>query len=207
MTNDLVLALDAGNTKSYPGSGTTWTDLSSSNSGTLVNDPTFSDNTFIFDGVDDYVNCGSNIQLTNDFTLEVWHKNLNAGYLIDQGNIGNDPTGCLEYTNRGLTLGFNNIESVTATGTFSNTAIWNHVACSFLSGTINFYINGKFDSTKTSTTTQFSPNGNILKIGRRAFNTSSILSGSIGIVKIYTRVLSATEISQNFNASRGRYGI
>jgi hypothetical protein len=49
VTNGLVLALDAGNTKSYPGSGTTWTDLSSSNSGTLVNDPTFSDNTFIFD--------------------------------------------------------------------------------------------------------------------------------------------------------------
>jgi hypothetical protein len=209
--NGLVLHLDAANKKSYPGSGTTWTDLSGNgNHGTLTNGPTFdsgNNGSIVFDGIDDYVNCATGVQLSNDFTITVWHKNVNTGFLVDQGNIGTDPTGCLEYTNRGLTLAFNNSETVTATGSFSNTSSWNQATCSFASGSANFYINGVFDSTKTTTTASFSPNGNILKIGRRAFSTSSILSGSISIVKIYNRVLTAAEIQQNFNALRGRYGI
>lgn len=183
-------------------------DMSLNNNTITVGGLTYSNNgSFTFDGVDDYIDCGSTIQLTNNFTLEVWHKNIDTGYIIDQGNIGTDPTGCLEYNNRGLTLSFNNIEAVTATGTFSDTTIWNHVVCTFSSGSVNFYINGKFDSLKTTTTTAFTPGGNILKIGRRAFNTASILSGTLGIVKIYNRVLSETEVLQNFNALRGRFGV
>lgn len=210
-TNGLVLALDAGNRKSYPGSGTTWFDLSGNgNNGTLTNGPIFdsgSGGNIAFDGIDDYINCGSmsSVQLSNNFTLSVWHRNINTGYLIDQGDIGNDPTGCLEYTNRGLTLGFNNIESVTATGTFTDTSKWNHVACTFSSGTVNFYINGIFDSVKITVTTTFSPLG-ILKIGRRAFNTSGIMLGNVSMVNIYNRILSPQEILQNYNATRSRFG-
>lgn len=181
-------------------------DLTGRNTITATNLTYASNNTFSFDGVDDYLDCGSAIQLTNDFTLEVWHKNINTGYLIDQGNIGSDPSGCLEYLNRGLTLSFNNIEAVTATGTFQDTTTWNSVACTFSSGTVNFYINGTYDSTKTTTTRAFIPSG-ILKIGRRALATSLILSGEVSNVKIYGRVLSAAEIRQNFEALRGRYEI
>ena len=63
VTQGLVLALDAASNNSYPGSGTTWKDLSgNNNTGTLVNGPTFSSangGTFILDGSNDYINAGS----------------------------------------------------------------------------------------------------------------------------------------------------
>ena len=63
ITDGLVLYLDAANTKSYPGSGTTWRDLSKSQlNGTLTNGPTFNSSnggSIVFDGVDDYVNLGN----------------------------------------------------------------------------------------------------------------------------------------------------
>jgi hypothetical protein len=206
----LVFVVDAANIKSYPSSGTVWNDLSGNlNSGSLINGPTFNSangGSLVFDGVDDYIDCGSSIQLSNTFTLSVWHKNINTGYVIDQGTVGNDPTGCLEFTNRGLSLGLNNIENVTANGTFLDTTTWNHTDCTFTSGTVNFYINGIFDSSKTTVSTSFTPSGT-LKIGRRSFNTATILSGNISIVKIYNRVLTATEVLQNFNATRSRFGV
>jgi hypothetical protein len=181
-------------------------DLTGRNTITVAGLTYASNGSFSFDGVDDYLDCGTTQQLTNNFTLEVWHNNINTGHIIDQGNLGTDPNGSLEYSNRGLTLGLNNLETVTATGTITNTAGWNSVTCSFASGSVNFYINGVFDSTKTMTNTAFLPSG-ILKIGRRALNTTVIMSGTLSVVKIYNKVLSADEVAQNFNALRGRYGI
>jgi hypothetical protein len=59
VTNGLIIQLDASNATSYPGSGTTWFDITSTNNGTLTNGPTFTSSApkyFNFDGVDDYVN-------------------------------------------------------------------------------------------------------------------------------------------------------
>lgn len=165
-----------------------------------------SDNTFTFNGVDNYLDLGTTIQLSNNFTLIAWHKNPNTGYIIDQGNIGSDPTGCLEWTNYGLSLGSNNISTISASGTI-NPANWNNVACTFASSVTNFYINGNLDSTINAGFSSFSPQSQILKIGRRAFSTSSIFSGTIGLIQIYNRVLSANEIRRNFNAFRSRFGL
>ena len=76
-TDGLVLCLDAANTKSYPGSGTVWSDLSrGGNNGTLTNGPTFNSGnggSIVFDGVNDYVDCGvSNISLPINITLISW---------------------------------------------------------------------------------------------------------------------------------------
>jgi len=80
----LVLELDAGNTKSYPGTGTTWFDKSgNAYNGTLTNGPTFNTGSLgslVFDGVDDYVNnigttsTFSFIQNTAVFTINAWVK-------------------------------------------------------------------------------------------------------------------------------------
>ncbi len=165
-----------------------------------------SSGTFTFDGVDDYIDLGSRIQLSDNFTLCAWVKDGNAGYVLDQGNIGTDATGRVEWTNNGLTLNSNNVSGVSANGTI-NTAVWNYVCCSFVAGTVKFYINGVLDSTKTATWTSFSPAGTILKIGRRAANTTSIFSGRIDILQIYTSVLSDRDVRQNFAALRGRFGV
>lgn len=79
VTNGLVLNLDAANIKSYPRSGTTWTDLSGNiNTGTLTNGPTFSRDgggSIVFDGTNDYVNIPSTSLFnfaSNNFTIDVW---------------------------------------------------------------------------------------------------------------------------------------
>ena len=209
VTSGLQLYLDAANVKSYPGSGTVWTDLSGNrNNGTLTNGPTFNaanGGSLVFDGVDDYINCGSFIQLTNNFTLSVWHKNANGGYIIDQGNIGEDPTNSLEWNGNGLSLTANNFSSVSANGTI-NTSNWNNIVCSFSSSTVKFYINGALDSTKTAAFSSFTPSG-ILKIGRRAFSNSSIFSGNIANVSIYNKVLNDFEVLQNYNAMKSRFNL
>jgi hypothetical protein len=74
----LVLNLDAGNAASYAGSGTAWTDLSGfGNNGTLVNGPTYSSadgGSIVFDGVDDYVDCGTPSISTGKITVNAWVK-------------------------------------------------------------------------------------------------------------------------------------
>jgi hypothetical protein len=78
VTSGLVLELDAANTKSYTGSGTTWTDLSGNgNNGVLTNGPTYSSlngGYIVFDGINDYVTCSatSSPQFDADFTIESW---------------------------------------------------------------------------------------------------------------------------------------
>jgi hypothetical protein len=95
----LVLCLDAGNTKSYPGSGTTWTDLSGNgNTGTLVNGPTYSSangGSIVFDGSNDYIQTNFNYSLTSsntEFTCAAWYKcfpEANSGGLIFSNYQGN----------------------------------------------------------------------------------------------------------------------
>ena len=76
ITSGLVLFLDAGNTSSYPGSGTTWTDLSGNgNNGTLTNGPTYTSSNggaIVFDGINDFVNSGSSISLPGDISVFAW---------------------------------------------------------------------------------------------------------------------------------------
>ena len=85
VTDGLVLYLDAGNYLSYPGSGTTWTDLSSGGSnGTLTNGPTYSpDNagSIVFDGVDDYAAVSCNLSTFSSLTVSIYT------YIKSQANI------------------------------------------------------------------------------------------------------------------------
>lgn len=193
------------------GVGSEWYDIVGSSHGNITNSAQLynSSGFMSFDGVDDYVDLGASIQLTNNFSLSVWTKDGNGNFILDQGDIGLDASGRLEWTAYGLQLYPNNDASgALADGyaTFVPTN-WNHVVCTFSSGTVKFYINGNLDSTKTMTATSFIPGGSILKIGRRAFSNSANYAGKIGNLSIYNRVLSDQEVKQNFNALRGRFGI
>ena len=82
VTSGLVLCLDAGNIKSYPGIGTAWTDLSGRGGiGTLTNGPTYNSangGSFSFDGIDDYVSSVSNLTLANNFSVSLWLRSTNS---------------------------------------------------------------------------------------------------------------------------------
>jgi hypothetical protein len=212
ITNGLVLYLDAANKKSYPGSGTSWTDLSgNSNTGTLTNGPTFSAanmGSILFDGTNDYVDCGNNssIQITVG-TISAWMKTttndssyrgiiakqynyslfVKNSYLIayDWGNSADRSTSVnvIDGTWKNVVLTFSE-----NSGTPSNNAI--------------FYINGI--SVLTSTIKSVLNSDNLL-VGRNA--ATQEFNGNIAMVQIYNRVLSATEVAQNYTATKSRFGL
>jgi hypothetical protein len=98
VTDGLVLALDAANTKSYPGSGTVWKDLSGNgNNGTLINGPTFDTGnlgSIEFDGVDDWTSFGNILNTgTSDFTISAWVKSTSTATGNNNGIVYKRGTG------------------------------------------------------------------------------------------------------------------
>lgn len=212
VTDGLVLALDAGNLKSYPGTGTTWTNLSRrGNNGTLTNGPTYSSSnggSIVFDGVDDYANCGTVSDYTfgtGQFSIDIWFKRNGtqgsfASVISSSGGtdwqLEPDP---LKFKGNSTTYDFNN-------ATIPNLTWANVVIVREGTGTnqTKFYYNSLLDSTHTISD-NFAQGQ--LKIGVNR-GTISYFNGNISISRLYVgKALTAAEVQQNFNALRGRYGI
>jgi hypothetical protein len=218
VTDGLVLSLDAGNTKSYVSGSTTWFDKSGfSNNGTLVNGPTFntgSGGSIVFDGIDDYADCGNNpvLNFTTNFTIGTW-VNANATQAsVDSGILGkitsNDAyLGYMLWFTGGrivtLYIRGNSLGSTFSLG--SN--IWYYVVGTYNGTTASLYINGVLNS---STNLSISANATASNfwVGKYGFiDGSRNFTGKIAISQAYNRALSPSEVSQNFNALRGRFGI
>ena len=212
--NGLVLCLDAANSKSYPGSGTVWTDLSGNgNTGTLTNGVGYNSGnggSLSFDGVDDYVNLGGNSLLDNtingstNWSILYWIKYTQDGRIFDCGNLGSDPTGAFELNTTSITV--NNIPSSSSSLSASLiSSNWNFITLTKNSSRLHsWYLNGVFSNSST-TTDNYTVNEQIWKIGRRALSTTSMYGGNIAQVSIYNRALTAAEIAQNYNALKSRY--
>ena len=213
--NGLVLCLDAGNRKSYPGSGTTWTDLSGrGNTGTLQGAGYNSANggSISFDGTDDYVNCGNNSSLsfTNNLTVSIWCSSNNvSGYrsplMKTSSNAWADGFGYWQFSG---TFAFyinqwNGAQTVSVSK--ASFSITNFVA-TYDGVNLKLYENGTLIQTGSSYTTNISNSSTNLEIGRGGGGIYN-WSGNIPQVSIYNRALSAAEIQQNFNALRGRFSI
>ena len=214
VTDGLVFAADAGNLVSYESGSATMYSLTGSSSGSLVNGVGYSSGNgggWVFDGVDDYVNLGDNetfnstLNGNTNWSISYWVNPLTNGRILDRGNIVDDPTGALELNvqsvDRNNTGGGSSSLSVNIIGTG-----WNCITVTRTSSLLfSWYLNGVF-SNSSQLTESYGGSG-IWKIGRRAFNTSSIYQGNISQIQIYNRALSPSEISQNFNAQRSRFGI
>jgi len=213
----LVLCLDAGNSKSYSGSGSIWTDLSGNdNNGTLTNGPTFNSNNkggIRFDGIDDMVNCGqkSTLNLVSNFTLDIWFNALGVGggsfgrffdksgtvslntlsFLIDNSNVTNGIQVSINNSNQ------HNVANCVTFGANTNFTLT-------ITNRSSFYKNGSFVSTSASTFTVPDNSTLDLYIGNRR-DGARTFNGTIYCAKVYNRVLSPTEILQNYNALKGRF--
>lgn len=218
VTSGLVLVLDAANKVSYPGSGTSWYDLSGNQyNGTLTNGPTFSNingGTLNFDGTDDYVTFGNVLANLTNLSLECFvkfgtqstgyngiiSKTLsNAdGWEIRTGNGQTSTTTDLQfrYVGDNAAVGFNT--------NFTN-GIWYHLVATGTNGSQKTYINGVQVG---SATTALSPsaNSNSLVIGKLAY-AGLYANMSMGYARIYNRVLTATEVLQNYNVTKTRFGL
>ena len=215
--NETVLALDAGNPLSYPGTGTLWTDLSgNNNNGTLVNGPTFDSangGSIVFDGNDDYVNCGnaSNLQITVG-TISAWVKTTTPGsdyrgIIVKQFSWG-------LYVQDGVLTTFDFGNSANrSTGINISDGTWKNITMTFTetvgtpSNNAIVYLNGNPVLTTTIKYVNNTINVELGRGGSSGIGASQLLNGSISEAKIYNRVLSSTEILANFNATKGRYGL
>jgi hypothetical protein len=206
-----------------PGTGTIWTDFSNNgNSGTLVNGVGYSASnggSLSFDGSNDYVTTGYNPGIVTKLTVSVWLKvgtyaNDGAGIAIGTNSLGTGQC----YLGRG-TSGGNSIDWRFYTGSyldetefFTNSTDWQHITGTYDQdtgqGRMRLYSNGNLVDTALSNNTSginFSTGSNI-RIGTNT-GDDSFFGGNIAQVSIYNRALSAAEISQNFIATRSRYGI
>jgi hypothetical protein len=222
VTNGLVLALDAGNIKSYQSGSLTWYDKSGNGfNGTLTNGPTFnsgSGGSIVFDGVDDYISCSSlsNYNFGTALTVEIIHKNTGGDYRGVISNVYVSLTGFdLRYgrenylggTNNGTRLGCFIRTSVSNYSVNINAElnIWGHYVFTYNNSILQSYKNG-LPFTNTPATGSLGSIANGVTIGRNSAGTE-YLSGSLPIAKIYNRALSAAEVLQNYNATKGRFNL
>ena len=224
ITNSLVSYLDAANQSSYPGSGTTWTDLSGNGrNGTLTNGPTFSNannGSIVFDGVNDYVSFSS-IDLGNQLTVMCFVRPQTTSTI--QTIFGNSAAG----TNvDGIRLFFNTylsnskvIVSEVGNGTAGDNTLtsakivydtWQHIAFTLnkTTTTLKIYYNGILEAQKTSSVNNYNSNG-IIRLGTLidVAPQNYILKGNVGSYMIYSRELTATDILQNYNSIKSRFGL
>jgi len=233
VTDGLVLNLDAANQSSYPGSGTTWTDLTGNgNDGTLQNGVGFNaadGGSLSFDGADDYVNCGnsSTVNLSSSFTSSCWFRVSNsAPNTTDSKGLiakytgfgGNNRSQMLSFAGNNNSVTF--IVSSDGTNTASTAKSISYSSISretwyYLTGVftasqkMELFLNGLLVTSDTTTLSQvFSSSTEPLAIGRQAIAQNGFaFKGNIAQVSIYNRALTAAEVLQNYNALKGRFGL
>jgi hypothetical protein len=222
VTNGLIFCLDAGNTKSYPGSGATWTDRSlSKNNATLVNTPTFGSSN---GGHLSFASASSQYATaTNPGNLSTWTAEVMVRFTSSYSTkvamvVGNQYNGA---SSLNFTIGTNNspINFNIAVGFFdgawhNTTGInyplntWVHITGTYDGSVIKQYTNGvqvdslNYIGTPTS--------GGEIRINRRwddVVSSGNLFDSNIAAVRIYNRALSSVEIQQNFNSLRGRFGL
>lgn len=216
----LVLHLDAANPKSYPGSGTVWTDLSGNgNNGTLINGVGFTSEIggcLTFNGSNQYVSLLSTPQIAQSLyssTVEiVAYRNRSNVFEVMFG-------GGLQSANAGFYVGFrasngNNFMyayySNDQDGSTPSTNIaWNHYVATYNtanSSRFRYFNSSLLSPSESSGVTNTSANKFFIGAFNNNNSPSDFFQGKIASVKIYNRALTAAEISQNFEAHRGRFG-
>lgn len=206
----LVLNLDAANTKSYPGSGTAWSDLSgNNNNSTNYNSSTYnSSGYFTFDGTNQYFEGGSINFSTTAITFDSWFRQLSNPSNFTQ-IIGSATASGAIYIAPNSSNVFGQLSFVANgnKGTGNTTIplnVWKHVTVTWETGsTIKLYIDGTFSRQSAA----FTDTINIVSHRIARYAGGVYLNCDLSSASVYNRALSASEIAQNFNALRGRYGI
>jgi hypothetical protein len=217
ITDGLVLHLDAANNRSYVSGSNTWNDLSGNkNNGSLTNGPTFSTGSkgsIVLDGVDDYVS-----------TSLVYSSNIPemtmVGYIRRNGT---QPSWAGIFYSRmgsnGYGLGFSGFYQNNLTYTWGSGAstygfnsglavpnsTWCMVAMSLNAASVTLYLNTSSSGQLLSHESVSSINN--FNIGSDSVEGSRKFRGDIGLMTLYNRALSRSEVFQNYNATKGRFGL
>ena len=223
VTSGLVLALDAGDVNSYPGSGTTWYDTSgNAYNGTLYSGAAYAarnGGVITFDGTNDYMQLvdGLDTPTAVNSTYEFWCKtttNKNAEYLkVGTGSVTNS-AGEMAFFYINNIMYFIKFVSAGGDRPHINAAYsynladgeWKHIVGTYegiaSAGTSRLYYNGVqvgSNSTITYSTSEAQPGFSQA--------TSYAFAGDLANIRVYSRTLSAAEVLQNYQAQKSRFGL
>jgi hypothetical protein len=230
--NGLVLSVDVTDINSYSGSGTSWRDMSgNNNNGTLTNGPIFdsgSIKSIFFDGTNDWVNFGasSSLNVTNNVSFDIWFKPIGnnyglvagswAGIIAKRTEFSGISTFGVNHNGAGNTfqIYFNSVGSYQvlslSTSQYFSRNTWVNLSATFLQSggntIITAYKNGFFISSGSFTgNIPAAPSANVT-VGCSYLN-QEFTNMNCGSVKVYNRALSASEVAQNYNATKTRFGL
>ena len=222
----LVFCVDAANPRSYPGAGTVWTDLSVNNTnGTLKNGPTFDSangGSIVFDGNDDYVDFNPvTFPSTYPYSMSCWFRSNDTSdtrrTFFTFGNTGNDNyfilIGLTRYTTDGPYVRFgvrsgNGAVTSNGQGTINvQDGKWHEaILVATAENDFKFYTDGILDVTDTTDLVANTFTMNTQAIGRlERSSPEQYYIGNVAIARFYNYALSAEEIKQNYNSTRGRF--
>ena len=205
--NGLILDVDAAVPRSYSGTGLTANGLIGGIGGTLVNGTGFgttNNGFFIFDGTNDYINFGNNsILYQNSGTLSAWTKTSAPGggfrgIIARQGAYG------FFYSDSVLVTFDWGTGATRSTGLNISDNTWKNVVMTYQSGVNNgtiIYLNGV--SVLTTLITISSQTSNLF--GGAEANAGQYAACQISSFNMYSRVLTAQEVLQNYNTTKGRF--
>jgi len=230
VTDGLVLYLDAGDVESYPGTGSTWTDLSSEgNDATSSGSPIFSTNYFTFDGAVDQFNVTTAYTtVTNNFTYSVWARPTATHQIDAESNSTTTGTSGQKYLIRpvltdntspyddagaGISCGTNGVSVYEHTGAYMPPLLVHSATISSSVPTLitvvytnrqpTLYLNGVFARTGLTS----GKNTVYMRGDGIGWGDYGYFEGSVYHVCYYDRSLGPTEVLQNYNALRGRFGL
>ena len=218
--NGLVLAIDAGSARSYPGSGTAWNDLSSTASVyTLNNSPTFDSGnggSFDFDGTDEFAATSSApiAAGATAYSFEAVFKadTASATQVIWEQGTTAQTTGkrvCMILLSSG-TGGFNGQNADFQTSVNYSVNVWYNwtitVDTTLSSNKIKIYVNGVLSAQGNPVGSgTLNAGADAARVGNKLSNSTENFNGKIALVRAYNKVLTAAEVAQNHNAQKSRF--
>jgi len=210
VTDGLTLQLDAGNSSSYPGSGTTWTDIAGTQQNiTLVNSPTFTSGTpayFTFNGSNQRGAGSGAVLTTTSYTKSVWFY-LNS--YADNNLVSSDVGGHFMYMASSTKIysghaNWGNYQDYPSTANISLNTWYNATLTFNTTDGMVLYLNGVQDSTYTTNKTAHSGNSST---NIASFGSGNLLNGRVAKVYCYNRSLTSAEVLQNYNADKSQFGL
>lgn len=219
--DSLIFHYDPSNTRSYPGTGTSMYDLSgNSHTATLVNNAGLSGGSIYMDGTDDYITVGNNLAyqgLTGNFSIDLWWMTTDASrslnYLVSNARdccgtyYGFEILGYTSVYPRFLVTIWDGTAGQRASTTQIYSNQWYNVVLTHDGSTARLYVNGALDGSHSKTMSTGGTASAPLRLGAMGVFPSYEMLGYMNSAKMYRKVLTASEVLNNYNALRGRFGL
>jgi hypothetical protein len=221
VTSNLVLWYDPSDSVSYPGSGSTITNLASSSLNGTMSNITYTNPYFSYNGSSSQINVPDNALLepgTGDWTMEVWvYLSSGSGAKVvlgkfDPGGGQQDVSYSIRISGAGIFAQIGNGANVVDTSPYTLTLnTWTHVTYvwkNVATNSLEAYINGvSVQSVSHSFSSILNTSANLYIGSYNGGEYSQYMNGRIGVTRLYSAALTGEQVSQNYQAQRGVYGV